>query len=191
MTLIATNPSLPTSQTPNFAEVFRAFLLSEAKNRIEEVCNEVLAALNASLTATAPVVDTQATEPRNASEAHSEPSTAKVSEPIMILPTRGKRGGATPSTIAGAKRNALHNVVPRMMMLDSDFGGNLAADEVCHRFKFSRKRYHEYKKVALAIWRCHKAFGGQMDYLQTAKAAQISHNTLYRYIKIMKEGFNA
>lgn len=197
MTLIATNPGFPVAPPSNFAEVFKSWLLQEAKARIEEICREVLSSLDSSMSPSeAPVgapdnVDGFVlTTNENASET-SRRAEHKVSEPLVVLPTRMNKHGGHPAAIAGNKRNTLSNVIPRMMMLDADFGGNLSSDEVCRRFKFTRKRYHEYKKTALAIWRCYKIFGGQMNYDQTARAAHISNNTMYRYVKIMKEGFNA
>lgn len=178
MTLVLSNPANPNSIAPtaSFAELFRTALLSECQATMERVCNEVMNAIEMACKQGKPEVSTPGTIQFQA------PDTSASEEACPSMRARA----------AEAQRNsALARVLPRMMMLDMDFGGNLTGDSVCQRFGFSRKRYSLYKRNALAIWRCYKVFGGELGFSKTCKTAKVSRNTAYRYIKIMKEGFNA
>lgn len=182
MTLIATNPGFPTVQPSSFAEAFKAYLISEAKSKIEEICREVFASLDASIASATP----------------SEIEVAECSEGVEPKQRTGDEhnyvGLRKNCLLKGTEmqiRNSKAYVIPRMMMLDADFGGNLNANSVCARFNFNRDIYHEYKKTALAIYRCSKDFGGKMNLTDTCKVAKVCRQTLDSYMRIMKEGFNA
>lgn len=182
MTLIATSPNFPAMPPTSFAEAFKAYLISEAKSKIEEICREVFASLDASVTAS-----TQPEIQREEMPEGVEPEDCADGEHDYVSLRKN-------ALLKGAEmqiRNSKAYVIPRMMMLDADFGGNLNANSVCARFNFNRDIYHEYKKTTLAIYRCSKEFGGNMNLTETCKAAKICRQTLDSYMRIMKEGFNA
>lgn len=177
MTLIATNQNGRIPPIP-FADLFRNALLSECRLTMERVCNEVMSALGAEF------------HPASEADEVSVPGTISTpdeeADDYAAERKRCLRLGTETQV-----RNSKKNVIPRMMMLDMDFGGNLKADSVCARFHFNRDIYHEYKKTALAIYRCYKGFGGTLDITRTCQAAKICYQTFKSYVTIMKEGFHA
>lgn len=173
MTLIATRPTTPIVPPASLAEMFRATLLSECQSTIERVCNEAMSAIEAAC---------------GVIPAAKDPEAEMIPAVPCKRPCSEKKLRALKEMVDKRK---LDFVIPRMMMLDMDFGGTLNSDSVCERFRISRKFYHRVKKNVLAIQRLHKDFGGKMNSANTAEAAQVCEDTVVRYLKIMKEGFNA
>lgn len=175
MTLIATRPTTPIVPPASLTEMFRATLLSECQATIERVCNEAMSAIEAACG----VIPAAKAEVPEAEVIPAEPRKHPCSE--KKLHAFGEMND----------KRKLSFIIPRMMMLDMDFGGTLTSDSVCERFRISRKLYHRVKKNVLAIKRLHKNFGGKMNSVQTAEIAQLHEVTVCNYLKIMKEGFNA